>query len=508
MRLRLTLPLGPSGFRSGLLSLAVLLPLLLVCGAGWASDPAPPPPGGQADAATPGGDMRSAGWLENFAMKLEQEAMSDISMLPDTPGAIARQWRSFDRNGSDLGTLINVGWVTLAACIALLAEIMAIRLLSGRVRRRMRLGPDGPTIAGLLLLLLYDAVGVAVFAAVFIYSRHWLMGLGVMLNLILLSAQVLIRWRAASLVVRLLLRPYEPAARLIDLPDDEARRLTRFLSATMLAVSILTGLGRYGLADVDSGAPHIIGLIVAALVCGLYALIVYRARAVAEALIRGSSTGLFGAFRAAVARAWLAIGMTAVLGLLLFFWFGLSLGRVWCCGAAVNTLAVLLVLLVLERLADRAGRDEAPTRGQHGHELDRRLVARSLQRILRASVPAAAVLALAWIWVEAIEMSHERAGHVMMSIGTAIGTVFVAFLLWELARLAVDRHMPAVAGGPRLPGDDDEEAAPGSRLQTVLPMLRAGFGVVIAIVAALVVLSHLGIDTAPLIAGAGVFGLA
>ena len=50
--------------------------------------------------------------------------------------------------------------------------------------------------------------------------------------------------------------------------------------------------------------------------------------------------------------------------------------------------------------------------------------------------------------------------------------------------------------------------SPGSRLQTVLPMLRAAFGVVIAVVAALIVLSHLGVDTAPLIAGAGVFGLA
>ena len=39
-------------------------------------------------------------------------------------------------------------------------------------------------------------------------------------------------------------------------------------------------------------------------------------------------------------------------------------------------------------------------------------------------------------------------------------------------------------------------------------MLRAAFGIVIAVVASLIVLSHLGVDTAPLIAGAGVFGLA
>ena len=57
-----------------------------------------------------------------FAMRLEREATSDINMLPDTPEALARQWRSFDRDGSALGALINVGWLALAACFAVSAE--------------------------------------------------------------------------------------------------------------------------------------------------------------------------------------------------------------------------------------------------------------------------------------------------------------------------------------------------------------------------------------------------
>jgi small-conductance mechanosensitive channel len=42
----------------------------------------------------------------------------------------------------------------------------------------------------------------------------------------------------------------------------------------------------------------------------------------------------------------------------------------------------------------------------------------------------------------------------------------------------------------------------------MLPLLRAAFGILVAVIAALIVLSRLGIDTGPLIAGAGVFGLA
>jgi small-conductance mechanosensitive channel len=98
----------------------------------------------------------------------------------------------------------------------------------------------------------------------------------------------------------------------------------------------------------------------------------------------------------------------------------------------------------------------------------------------------------------------------MNSTAIAVGTLFVAFLVWELARLAIDRHLQDVATGPKMPGSDaeEEESVTGSRLQTILPMLRAVFAAVIAVVALLIVLSHLGVDTAPLIAGAGVFGLA
>ena len=292
-------------------------------------------------------------------MSLEREAMSDISMLPDTPGALVRQWRSFDRDGSATGALINVGWMAVAACLAVLAEKAAVWGLSRRVRRRMRLRPEGPTLPGLLALLLCDAIGAFVFASVFFYSRHWLTDAGATASLLLLGFYALIRWRAACVVVRVLLRPRDPAARLIELPDDAARRLARFLSAALLGVMLLLAFGRYGLEDVDGGAPHIIGLIVAALVCALYALIAWRARDVAEALIRGRGNGLFGALRAALSRLWLPISFCGIALLLLSFWFGLSLGLLSYYTAVVSTLAVVLVLLVFERLTARGWHDAA-----------------------------------------------------------------------------------------------------------------------------------------------------
>jgi small-conductance mechanosensitive channel len=515
MRLRVEDMAGGPRRRGSLrLCVAIVAWCGLAVAAARAADAPPPIPAAPADttadAPSAASPMASAGWLEHTIMRLEHEAGSDLSMLPDTPSALAREWRSFDRDGSAVGALANVGLVVLAAGVALFAERLALWVFGRRVRRRLRARVAGPTVLDLLLLLLADFGGIGVLAWVFVSSRHWLIDAGVPMSLVLLSASVLIRWRALMLIPRVVLRPHEPTARLIDFPDGEARRLTRFLSAVVLAIAVLIGFGRYGLADEDSGAPHIIGLVVAAAVCGLDTWILFRSRAAVEALIRGHRTGgIVAALRAGLARAWIAIGLGLVAGLMLFFVFGLSLGLLSYYHAAVSTLGVLIVFLVLERLTERGSHASETTAVSRVGGMDR-LVGRSLRRLLRGIILLAAVMTLAWIWVDAIELTASTATAAMRAVTAAVGTLFVAYLVWELARLAIDRHLQDVGGGPRLPGvaDDDEEAAPASRLQTILPMLRAFFGVAIGVVAVLIVLSRLGVDTAPLIAGAGVFGLA
>src|SRR5437763_8155572 len=99
----------------------LFLSLAFLGATGRAAD-APPISSPTTDAAAaPAADMNmhSAGWLERIIVDLEREASSDISMLPDTPSALGREWRSFDRDGSAVGALVALGWVVAAACIAL-----------------------------------------------------------------------------------------------------------------------------------------------------------------------------------------------------------------------------------------------------------------------------------------------------------------------------------------------------------------------------------------------------
>jgi small-conductance mechanosensitive channel len=454
--------------------------------------------------------MGSEGWLQDIVIKLENEAIDDVAMLPETPGALAREWRSFDRQGSAVGALFDLGWVALAACLALVAQSLIRRGLSARLRGVLRTRAEGPTLGMLLRLLLCDLGGLGVFCIAFIYSRHWLTAAGVGVALIIFSVNVLIRWRIWALMIDIVLRPAEPAARLVDLSDGEARRLARFLSATILVVTTLVGFARYyALMDVDSGASHVLGLLADIIVCGLFVTIVLRARSAAEALIRGRATGtILAVLRAAIARAWLAIALFAVAALFLFFVFGLSLGLLSYYYGAISTVGVLFVLLVFERLTERGWHDAGPDMDHRSTGTDL-LVARSMHRVLRMLVAMSGVLALVWIWTEAIELPAAEEARALHAATAALATLLIAYIAWVLCRLTIDRHLQEVGVGPKLPGsDDDSESAPGSRLQTMLPLLRAAFGIVIAVIAALIVLSRLGIDTAPLIAGAGVFGLA
>jgi hypothetical protein len=173
MRLRFTGDKGARRSGRRLIWLAILAWVLVGGATGRAADA----PAGAAPAT--GGEMSSGGWVEHIAMKLETEAMSDVSMLPDTSAALAREWRSFDKDGSALGALVNFGWVALAALIALFAERGVARGLGHKVRRLMRGRSEGLTLTRLLLLLFCDLVGVAVFAGVFVYSRHWVIAVGV-----------------------------------------------------------------------------------------------------------------------------------------------------------------------------------------------------------------------------------------------------------------------------------------------------------------------------------------
>ena len=83
----------------------------------------------------------------------------------------------------------------------------------------------------------------------------------------------------------------------------------------------------------------------------------------------------------------------------------------------------------------------------------------------------------------------------------------MAWILWELARTAIDRRLQTERGASAAePGEEGGGAA--SRLRTLLPLFRGLLLAAIVVMATLSVLAALGVNILPLLAGAGVIGVA
>ncbi len=76
--------------------------------------------------------------------------------------------------------------------------------------------------------------------------------------------------------------------------------------------------------------------------------------------------------------------------------------------------------------------------------------------------------------------------------------------VWHLAKESINVRMARAS----LTVQDSAELARNTRLRTLLPILRNFLAAFIAVVAGMMVLSGLGVEVGPLIAGAGVFGVA
>jgi small-conductance mechanosensitive channel len=131
-----------------------------------------------------------------------------------------------------------------------------------------------------------------------------------------------------------------------------------------------------------------------------------------------------------------------------------------------------------------------------------------LVRGARALVILLAVLWLAYVWrlnPNALTESDTAASRVMRGLLQGVIVLLLADLIWHLAKTYIGRKLEeASSGGAVSPA----EAARRGRLRTLLPIFRNLLGVFIATVAVLIFLSGLGVQIGPLIAGAGIFGVA
>jgi small-conductance mechanosensitive channel len=87
-------------------------------------------------------------------------------------------------------------------------------------------------------------------------------------------------------------------------------------------------------------------------------------------------------------------------------------------------------------------------------------------------------------------------------------TILMTWALWGVIRISIERKLDT----GKTPGEEDGETEAGglggTRVETVLPLIRIFIKITLMVMAVLISLSALGVNIGPLIAGAGVVGIA
>jgi moderate conductance mechanosensitive channel len=87
------------------------------------------------------------------------------------------------------------------------------------------------------------------------------------------------------------------------------------------------------------------------------------------------------------------------------------------------------------------------------------------------------------------------------SLISIVTVLIISLVLWESFVSTIERYLNRI-------GMDGRPVARSARARTLLPLLRTAVLIVLVTIVALIVLSELGLNIAPLLAGAGVVGLA
>ena len=328
---------------------------------------------------------------------------------------------------------------------------------------------------------------------------------------------VIPRW--AWVFSRFLNAPDHPELRLINATDDVAKMFHR----NMIGITLFAGLSTFliqfhAMNGVGVGETRLGYWMNAALFTWII-VVSYRARDAIIQILIGARPEEVTPTEMRVARfyPWFTIVLTFLM---------------WCVGQIIAGMGrfdllggrqyIVLALIVMSPALDTMIRGlvrhmVAPMQGGGYVALNAyHSTKRSYIRIGRVLMFAMVIMIIASLWDIDFE-NMASAGVGVQFAGRFLELLMMlatGYLVWEVATLLLNRKLAAeqTAEGFDLgadePGGGEGGGQGGSRLSTVLPMFRFVIQTTIIVMTILIALSNIGIDTTPLLAGAGIVGIA
>jgi small-conductance mechanosensitive channel len=427
---------------------------------------------------------------------------ANISRLPDRLDRTAA-------GGRNLWDFL--GLLALVAAAGLLVEFVVGRLTATtRSSIAQQFAADGmlwrvaalARLDGLALLALWMVVHQAI--------GTWFAEAGVQTQVASIVLNSLVTWRLYLLFFRLYVRPALPAARIAPVGDESAWRLYWLFGLAVLSFVLLHSL--YGVLYTPS-AIAAATVTTPVIVAAIFIVIAFLARKdICGWLLRLIDEDARGkGAKAQLAQHWLWIAIPLLIALGLTHAYEALSDRFEASICVILTLEIVVGLLLAETLlafvTKRHGTSVLAASGQTEANRLSPFVVRALR--VTVLVAAAAVLVRSWA-VDLLGLVDDQGwAEFRRAWTTAVITALIAYFGWEAVRFATERHIhrPALAT-PGQNADLEEAQVSASRLETLAPILRLVLGIGIAITAVMMMLTSLGINITPLIAGASVVGLA
>lgn len=463
-----------------------------------------------------------AALLESWVVTIGGNFATAVTRIPRIWEGLKTSTSNFANTHGTTGILKLIGILIAAIGAGLIAEYIVNYLVRGRRENVKGIGEGqslGQTLKILGSRLFWDLIALWVFFAVTRLIASNLIPEAMAPVVQLFMIQMIVIPRYGIVFSRFLVAPNNPKLRLINATDETARFFHRVTIAGAILIGFSTFIIQFhALNGVQMGETRLSYWLSGALFALVIIAFVKTRVATIQVLVGSKPEEVTPAeMRFAQVYPLMAIVLTFLIWCVVEILSGM--GRFDLLGGRQY---IVLALIIFAPAFDTAIRGLVrhlvpPMQGegivaQAAHISTKR----SYIRIGRTILFAIVVIIIAGLWdidfenMASMGVGAQFAGRFLeMLIIIATG-----YLVWEVITLLLNRKLAAeqTADGFDLsadePGGGEGGGQGGSRLSTVLPMVRFTLQTVIATMTLLIALGNIGVDTTPLLAGAGIVGLA
>lgn len=402
-----------------------------------------------------------------------------------------------------------VGVFVAAVAIALVVEYL-VRLALRRPRRALESREGMGFFLRLIMLTartLTELVPIAAFAAV-VYAglavleadreaRVWV--------LTFVNAYVVVR--GVLVFMRAVFAPRAPSLRLFPMGDGAAQHLYAWVRrVTLVAVVGFFVIGAGNLLGMSTSVYNVLLRLLGLVIAVMAIIFILQNRERFARWIKGRRDGgALALFRSRIAAVWHVLAVAYVVAVYVIWAANVGDGFSFLIRATVLTALIVAVAAGVQAALlgalQRGLRMSSETRARFP-ELER-----STSRYM--PVVAGAVRVVVWVIAGFVILAAwgfdmfswwaTPSGAAMLNAMVSIVIVLIgAVFVWEFASSAIERYLRR----------QTEQGKATARVRTLLPLVRNALLVVLSVMVVLIVLSEIGVDIGPLLAGAGVIGLA